>query len=74
MLKASGELTGRVGEPGTVASGVLAGLVVIDGDPGASLRVLADADNVKAVPIDERVRQRQPERLWLSPPGYCRSF
>jgi imidazolonepropionase-like amidohydrolase len=74
MLEASRELMGRAGEPGTVARGVLAGLVVIDGDPGASLRVLADADNVKAVPIGERVRQRQPDRLWLSPPGYYRSF
>jgi hypothetical protein len=26
------------------------------------------------VPIDERVRQRQPDRLWLSRPGYYRSF
>jgi imidazolonepropionase-like amidohydrolase len=46
------DLMGRAGELGTVAPGALADLVVVDGDPSASLRVLADADNVKAVLID----------------------
>jgi imidazolonepropionase-like amidohydrolase len=46
------DLMGRVGELGTVAPGALADLVVVDGDPSANLRVLADADNVKAVLID----------------------
>ena len=74
MLEASRELMGRAGEPGTVARGLLAGLAVIDGRSGCQPPCPGDADNVKAAPIDGRVRQRQPDRLWLSPLGYYRSF
>jgi imidazolonepropionase-like amidohydrolase len=45
------ELMGLAGELGTVAPGALADLVVVDGDPSANIRVLRDANNVKAVLI-----------------------
>jgi imidazolonepropionase-like amidohydrolase len=48
------ELMGRAGDLGTVAPGALADLVIVDGDPSANLRILADANNVKAVLIDGR--------------------
>jgi hypothetical protein len=45
------ELMGQAGELGIVAPGALADLVVVDGDPSANIRVLRDANNVKAVLI-----------------------
>ena len=62
--KHGAQLMGREHELGTVTTGKLADLVVVDGDPLADLALLADRTNLLAVVKGGAVvRDRLPDRF-----------
>jgi len=47
-----GELMGKPGELGVVAAGALADLLLVDGDPLASIEILQDRDALRMIMKD----------------------
>ena len=59
------------GEVGGIAEGMLADLIVVDGDPSKDITVLQDQDKIETIILDGEVVEVDPElEAWTNEPSY----